>query len=259
MSRYQVLSVTAAGLLAVTLVSTTGAQITVYNNFGPDHDGWDYNWGLGWTVAGEDVPSQYGVEQAMGFVPTASGFVSDIWVAMWQVPFEPGYDEVTLRLARNPDNLPPTEEDVMEEWTMTDFPSWDDWSPPHHLVGSGTSYLEEGESYWLWAVGGPTTWCGWCMNIDPGLTCPHTLRREGEDWLPIGNETASAFRVDVLGCTGDVDGDGDTDLSDLAALLAAYGSFVGDPSYNANADFDSDDDVDLTDLAFLLADYGCGA
>jgi hypothetical protein len=59
-------------------------------------------------------------------------------------------------------------------------------------------------------------------------------------------------------CQGDVDEDGDTDLADLAALLAAYGSFVGNPNYNVNADFDGDDDVDLTDLAFLLAYYGCG-
>jgi hypothetical protein len=35
------------------------------------------------------------------------------------------------------------------------------------------------------------------LNIDPTLTCPHTLRREGEDWLPVFNETASAFRIDV--------------------------------------------------------------
>lgn len=59
-------------------------------------------------------------------------------------------------------------------------------------------------------------------------------------------------------CVADVDGDGDTDLADLAALLAAYGSTIGDPNYNPNADFDNDGDVDLSDLAFLLADYGCG-
>jgi len=58
-------------------------------------------------------------------------------------------------------------------------------------------------------------------------------------------------------CPGDVDGDGDTDLSDLGALLAAYGSFVGQPNYNPAADFDNDGDVDLTDLGFLLSDYGC--
>ncbi len=59
------------------------------------------------------------------------------------------------------------------------------------------------------------------------------------------------------GCDADVDGDGDTDLTDLAALLAAYGSFEGDPDYNPNADFEPDGDVDLADLGFLLADYGC--
>ena len=60
------------------------------------------------------------------------------------------------------------------------------------------------------------------------------------------------------GCAGDVDGDGDTDLTDLAALLAAYGYGLGDPQYNPNADYDSNDIVNLSDLAFLLADYGCG-
>ncbi len=59
-------------------------------------------------------------------------------------------------------------------------------------------------------------------------------------------------------CPGDVDGDDDTDLSDLAALLSAYGSVPGDPNWNPACDFDCDGDVDLGDLAFLLADYGCG-
>jgi hypothetical protein len=187
-------------LLTLVLVGVASGDdiVTVYNNFGSDHDGWDYNWGLGWTVAGEDVSAQYGVEQAMGFTSTATGFVTDIWVAMWYVPLDGGYDEVTLHLAANPNNKPPRPEDIMESWVITDFESWYDWSPPHHLIGNGSSPLEEDKSYWLWAVGGPTTWCGWCMNIDPAFTCPHTMRREGEDWLPIGNETASAFRVDVL-------------------------------------------------------------
>jgi hypothetical protein len=252
-----------AGVLGSALMAlfaaAAGGQITVYDNFGAGHDGWDYDWGLGWTVAGEDVTAQYGVEQAMGFTSTASGPVSDIWVAMWYVPLDAGYDEVTVRLARNPDDLPPTDGDVMEEWTITEFESWTHWSPPHHLEGDGSSYLVQGESYWLWAVGGETTWAGWCVNSDPGLTCPHTLRREGEDWLPIGDETASAFRVDLAaGCSGDVDGDGDTDLGDLAALLAAYDTCTGDPGFDPAADFDASGCVDLSDLAFLLADYGCG-
>ncbi|MFQ5806997.1 MAG: hypothetical protein ACE5I3_11160 [Phycisphaerae bacterium] len=81
-------------------------------------------------------------------------------------------------------------------------------------------------------------------------------------WVDRSNVPA---RADVLAqlvgvtavCRGDIDGDCDTDLSDLAALLSAYGTSIGDPAYDPNADFDDDGDVDLTDLAYLLSDYGC--
>ncbi len=48
---------------------------------------------------------------------------------------------------------------------------------------------------------------------------------------------------------GDLDGDGDVDLNDLALLLASYG-------VNAGGDVDGDGDTDLSDLAALLARYG---
>jgi len=183
---------------AALLTAPAGAQVTVYNNFvGPGHNGWDYNWGLGWTVAGVNVPAQYGVEQALLFYPSTGGLVSDVWVAMWYVPLDPGVDSVYLRLTRNPSMQPPRPQDVMEEWIITDFESWTEWREPKHVKGGGTSFLDKGASYWLWAAGGDTTWCGWCHNKNPALTCPHTLRREGQGWLPIANETASAFRVDV--------------------------------------------------------------
>lgn len=64
------------------------------------------------------------------------------------------------------------------------------------------------------------------------------------------------------GCKGDVDHDGRTCLSDLAALLAAYGTCEGDPDYNPDAnlvkDGDSERCIDLADLALLLSDFGCG-
>jgi hypothetical protein len=48
---------------------------------------------------------------------------------------------------------------------------------------------------------------------------------------------------------GDLDADGDVDLSDLAILLASYG-------LDAGGDVDGDGDTDLADLASLLANYG---
>lgn len=51
-------------------------------------------------------------------------------------------------------------------------------------------------------------------------------------------------------CPGDLDGDGDIDLSDLSQLLANFGST--DATYE-QGDIDGDGDVDLSDLALLLA------
>jgi len=54
-------------------------------------------------------------------------------------------------------------------------------------------------------------------------------------------------------CLGDLDGDNDIDLADLAALLANYGQ-TG--VVYEDGDLDEDGDVDLADLAALLSVYG---
>ncbi len=55
---------------------------------------------------------------------------------------------------------------------------------------------------------------------------------------------------------GDIDGDGDVDLADLALMLSSYNLCVGDANYNPDADLDGSGCVDLSDLALLLANYG---
>ena len=54
-------------------------------------------------------------------------------------------------------------------------------------------------------------------------------------------------------CPGDLNGDHARDLTDLAELLANYGTPSG-AAYE-DGDLDGDGDVDLTDLATLLAVY----
>jgi hypothetical protein len=58
----------------------------------------------------------------------------------------------------------------------------------------------------------------------------------------------------IIPCYGDLDGDGQIGLSDLAQLLANYGE-TSEMSYE-DGDLDGDADVDLADLAALLAVYG---
>ena len=96
----------------------------------------------------------------------------------------------------------------------------------------------------------------WGDVLPPGSYAPIP------EYVSYMSEGAGVYLDDVsvfiLGpCVGDLDGDGDTDLADLAELLGAYGSVSGDPNYNPNADLDNDGDVDLADLAELLGDYGC--
>lgn len=55
-------------------------------------------------------------------------------------------------------------------------------------------------------------------------------------------------------CHGDLDGDWDRDLADLAEMLGHYGETTG--VLYENGDLDEDGDVDLADLADMLGVYG---
>lgn len=58
------------------------------------------------------------------------------------------------------------------------------------------------------------------------------------------------------GTPGDLDGDGDVDLADLAVMLSAFGSCQGDAAFVPEADINADGCVGLDDLATLLANFG---
>lgn len=55
---------------------------------------------------------------------------------------------------------------------------------------------------------------------------------------------------------GDVNGDGEVGPADFALLAAAFGSFVGDPTYNADADLNRDGEVGPGDFAILARNFG---
>lgn len=84
---------------------------------------------------------------------------------------------------------------------------------------------------------------------------------EADDISETGYIAASADSLDgpvalllspVVPCPGDIDGDGQVNLTDLALLLANFGS----SGRGIEGDLNGDDTVDLTDLAMLLARFG---
>lgn len=96
----------------------------------------------------------------------------------------------------------------------------------------------------------------YCVRIGP-YDC------NGND-APDEGDIAGGTSADVNGngvpdeceCIGDVDGDWDVDFDDLVALLAAYGSAIGDPQYDSAADVNADGAVDFADLVAFLARFG---
>jgi hypothetical protein len=55
---------------------------------------------------------------------------------------------------------------------------------------------------------------------------------------------------------GDLDGDGDVDISDLTLLISAFGSCASDANFDPDADFNADGCIGLADLTILLSNFG---
>jgi len=98
----------------------------------------------------------------------------------------------------------------------------------------------------MWTTGGDYELSSTIGQPDAGVTMT------GGEFELAGGFWAGAAEDEF--CLGDLDGDNDIDLADLAQLLGNYGTTSG-AAYE-HGDLDADGDVDLADLAALLGVYG---
>ena len=99
----------------------------------------------------------------------------------------------------------------------------------------------------MWTTGGDFELSGTIGQPDASTTI-----MSGGDFELAGGFWAGAAEDEF--CYGDLDGDNDIDLADLAQLLSNYGTPSG--AVYEDGDLDADGDVDLADLAGLLSVYG---
>ena len=70
--------------------------------------------------------------------------------------------------------------------------------------------------------------------------------------LFVGAAGCPGFPPDNSAKTGDVNGDGVLDESDLNAIQAAFGTSEGDPGFNPAADLTGDGQIGLDDLQAMV-------
>ena len=163
---------------------------------------------------------------------------------------------ITLRNDNNSGGVSIPGDTIYETWQFN--VSAVGWDPQLEVMDSQDHpTLEAGVNYWIVAESDSPPFIDGVWNIAAhGTGFMANTDLDGE-WYPGGMSAVTCTIVEGTPASdliGDLDGDCDVDLADLAILLANYGTTGGaDPE---DGDIDDDDDVDLADLAALLAHYG---
>lgn len=151
---------------------------------------------------------------------------------------------------------------VLEAWTFN-VPGTGVFNPMLFTFESTTHLnLDSGVKYWITARspapgGASPVWAwaakdsGWMSLIDHAST---------DQWSNAATGAVASYIVEGTptgaGTPGDIDGDGDVDLSDLAIFLSVFGLCEGAPGFIAAADINGDGCIDLSDLTILLSNFG---
>jgi len=182
-------------LVAVCFCASAQANVIVFDNFGPSDS---YDVSRGYTLAvglnSTGLPLNTDLDQGTLFVPSQSGFLSDIWLA---VALLSGANELDVWLMDSVTGQPGS---ILESFHFSNAMGPFGYSnPPLHGKGNGSTFLTQGTEYWLIAsLGGPDAAAAWNWN-DIGDQGPITFRENLGPWQgsSAGEAINNVFRVAV--------------------------------------------------------------
>ena len=174
----------------IALPASTQALIT-YNTFGEPGDA--YNTGGGWLVNGSANPPQPFVGEAFAFIPTTSGNLNLLNLAI-----SAGSGNLAnISIAANSGgNLPGAH---LENFLNVPSPGpFGLNNPVTSLSSTIHPFLQAGQTYWVAVEPASPTASITVNQNNQGLLAPQAQEFSPSAWLAKGNKTTFAFSVDVI-------------------------------------------------------------
>ncbi len=101
----------------------------------------------------------------------------------------------------------------------------------------------------------------WAVVGEPDVGTVTTLEVEvltfsDSGTIPISVSAENGQVSVVTACVGDLDSDGDVDVTDVMMVASKWSCHLGDECYDAHCDLDGDDDIDIADVMQVAAQWG---
>ena len=174
----------------IALPVSTQALIT-YNTLGEPGD--TYNTLAGWLVNGNLNPPQPFVGEAFAFVPTTSGNLNLLNLA---ISADSGNLANISIAANSGGNLPGTH---LESFLNVSAPGpFGVSNPVTSLTSTVHPFLQAGQTYWLTVEPASPTAAIIVNQNSQGLLAPQAQEFSPSGWIAKGNKTTFGFSVDVL-------------------------------------------------------------
>jgi hypothetical protein len=212
-----------------------------------------YAWSLISAPAGGTVA--FGTGTALTTTATGFGVAGD-YILQLEVSDKALWVRSTVKVTAGTTNRPPT----VDAGANVD-PAWETTNVSLHATASDPDGDTLGYA-WTQTAGKTVTYVGGTNAANLTFTVPtvNTVAEASMTFQVTVNDGKGGVISDSVNVRArimaDANLDDAVDVVDLLYLVEAFGTAVGDPTYNAMCDFNSDGYVDVVDLLYLVGTFG---